>query len=137
MNKSTIVLICCACCALIAMGVPRMGLGANAHWAREPTSAHETEIRLGESFLKARSRLFKQGWMPIHMHDKDSYVLSGSETLLAQRKIYEVDSCSMDLGVNCIFYYRKRQECMRIDTLGEEVKDMKISRWSRECPLTK
>lgn len=93
------------------------------------------QLRVSEPFLSARSRLIKQGWAPVHMHEKDGYIYDGAEKKLIGRHIQEVDSCSVDAGVNCIFYYRKRPDCLRIDTIGEQVKDMRVARWTGECPV--
>jgi hypothetical protein len=52
---------------------------------------------------------------------------------LVKRGFKEVDSCSVDSS-RCILYYKKGGQCLRLDTMGEQVKFMKVVRWSEECP---
>lgn len=35
--------------------------------------------------------------------------------------------------VFCILYYKKAGDCLRVDTVGEEAEDMKVTRWVQEC----
>jgi F420-dependent methylenetetrahydromethanopterin dehydrogenase len=103
------------------------------------TVATDSVVKIinNEPFLKVRSRMIKQGWGPVRMHANDGYSYDGAEKRLVEQKIFEVDSCSIDAGANCIFYYRMRQQCLRIDTVGEQVRDLKVTRWTTECPLDK
>jgi len=68
------------------------------------------------------------------MHADDRYEYSGTEKRLADRHILEVDSCSTDRGSLCIFYYAKDGSCLRIDTIGEQVNSMRVTRWDDSCP---
>jgi hypothetical protein len=68
------------------------------------------------------------------MHRNDDYEYSGAEKELADHQFLEVDSCSMDAGAHCILHYSKGTKCLRIDTVGERLKDMKVTRWTDECP---
>jgi phage tail sheath gpL-like len=70
------------------------------------------------------------------MHAVDGYEYSGAELQLTARKFFEVDSCSSDSS-RCIFYYAKRSTCLRIDTIGERLNDMTVTRWAVECPTPK
>jgi hypothetical protein len=94
-------------------------------------------LKAGESFLKARSRIIRLGWKPIRMHSNDNYEYDGAEKRLADRSFREVDSCSIDAGANCILYYTKATKCLRIDTVGEQVDQMQVTRWTNECPVGK
>lgn len=91
-------------------------------------------LKIGESFLGVRARLIRRGWTPIRMHSNDAYEYDGTEKRLAERGFLEVDSCSIDAGAHCILYYLKADKCLRLDTAGEQVTDMKITRWTEECP---
>jgi hypothetical protein len=91
-------------------------------------------LKVGEPFLVARSRILRTGWQPTRMHRNDDYEYFGAEKELADRKFLEVDSCSMDAGALCILYYGKGTKCLRVDTVGEQVKEMKVTRWTDECP---
>ena len=117
-------------------------LGWSAHSTAAPDSntladasaTQDVSLKVGESFLRARSRIIKSGWKPIRMHQNDGYEYSGTDRLLAERNIVEVDGCSTDAGVLCIFYYQKVGKCLRIDTVGENVAQIIVTRWSNECP---
>lgn len=88
----------------------------------------------GMSFLRARARLIKSGWVPTPMHTNDQYEYSGAEKRLIERNFREVDFCSIDRGALCILYYAKESSCLRIDTVGEQVESMRVTRWTEECP---
>lgn len=114
-----------ACCiaggAALADGAPRSA-------ERGPAGIAE-----GESLLSARAKLLKQGWRPTRQHAADGYEYSGAELQLTGRKIFEVDSCSMDSS-RCILYYSKKGACLRMDSIGEQLRDMTVTRWADECP---
>jgi hypothetical protein len=97
--------------------------------------AESRPLKVGESFLVTRPRIIRSGWHPTRMHVNDDYEYSGTERKLADRKFMEVDSCSMDAGALCILYYSKGKKCLRVDTMGEQLKDMKVTRWTDDCPV--
>jgi hypothetical protein len=92
-------------------------------------------IVVGERLVAAKSKLVKQGWKPTRMHTTDGYEYSGVEKELAARKFFELDTCSFDSS-RCILYYSKKAACLRVDTIGEQFNDMKVTRWTSECPET-
>lgn len=94
----------------------------------------EVPLKTGEPFLRARSRIIKLGWKPIRIHQNDGYEYSGTEKELAEKKIFEVDACSVDAGVLCSFYYAKAKGCLRINTVGESPDQMNVTQWTIECP---
>lgn len=102
---------------------------------RAISPTQKDQLATDEPFLRARARVIQNGWKPARLRAKSGYSYDGAEKQLAARKIFEVDTCSMDAGANCIFYYRKKQHCLRIDTIGEQVRDMKVTRWTQECPV--
>jgi hypothetical protein len=91
-------------------------------------------LKLGEPFLRARARIITLGWKPFPMHQNGDYEYSGIEKELVGRKFLELDGCSVDAGVLCIFYYSKLNECLRVDTIGESLRQITVTQWSRECP---
>lgn len=101
---------------------------------RKASGVEGFKLRAGEPFLEARSRIIGSGWKPIRMHGNDNYAYDGAEKRLAERGYLEVDTCSIDAGANCILYYGNAEKCLRLDTVGEQVKDMKVTRWTNECP---
>ncbi|MBX8621080.1 MULTISPECIES: hypothetical protein [Pseudomonas] len=90
-------------------------------------------IAVGEPLVSARSKLIKQGWKPTRMHTSDGYEYSGVERELAARDFPELDTCSFDSS-RCILFYSKKGACLRVDTMGEQLKDMTVTRWADECP---
>lgn len=95
----------------------------------------QIKLKVGEPFLAARAKILKFGWKPVRMHKSDNYKYSGAEVRLVERKFLEVDTCSTDAGSNCILYYRKPKQCLRVDTVGEQVAYMTVTRWANECPV--
>jgi hypothetical protein len=91
-------------------------------------------LKVGEAFVKARSRIVRLGWKPVHMHRNDGYEYSGVETELAERGFIEIESCSIDAGVLCIFHYTNGSGCLRLDTKGEQIRYMSVTSWTNECP---
>jgi len=91
-------------------------------------------IAVGEPLVAARTKLVKHGWKPTHMHTTDGYEYSGVERELAAHKFFEVDVCSFDSS-RCILFYSKKGTCLRVDTIGEQLNDMTVTRWAEECPV--
>lgn len=104
---------------------------------RKISSIKDLHLKAGESFLEVRTRILRLGWKPERMHSNDNYAYDGAEKRLAERGFLEVDSCSIDAGANCILYYRNVDKCLRLDTVGEQVNDMIITRWTDECPIAR
>ncbi|PCR94502.1 hypothetical protein CP336_21680 [Pseudomonas fluorescens] len=98
-----------------------------------PDSGGPAVITVGEPLMTARARLVKQGWKPTRMHSTDGYVLSGVERELVAHKLFEVETCSVDSS-RCILFYSKKDACLRVDTIGEQFKEMTVTRWADECP---
>lgn len=126
--------------ALIVMTVSLTFLQASAKNQEEadvnqPKIVESPSLKVGESVLVARARILRSGWHPIRMHSNDDYEYVGAEKELADRKFLEVDSCSTDAGSLCILYYSKGTKCLRMDTVGEQLNEMKVTRWTDECPV--
>jgi hypothetical protein len=96
-------------------------------------SSQSLSLKVGEPFLAARSRILRSGWRPIGTYRDYEYI--GTEKELIDRKFFEVAYCSMDAGSLCVLYYRKGTQCLTVGTVGEELKFMKVTRWSGECPV--
>ncbi|MFM9380230.1 hypothetical protein [Pseudomonas sp. UV AK001] len=90
-------------------------------------------IAVDEPLVSARSKLIEQGWKPTRMHTRDGYEYSGVERKLAARNFLELDTCSFDSS-RCILFYSKKGACLRVDTIGEQLKDMTVTEWTDECP---
>ena len=108
---------------------------ANTGGAATSLASLGKPLKIGESFLRARSRIISAGWTPVRTHQDDGYEFSGAEKELVEKHVLEVDTCSVDAGVLCIFYYKKQDKCLRLDTLGEDVRNMTVRRWAEECPV--
>jgi hypothetical protein len=96
-------------------------------------AAYPPYLKPDRPFTNTRKLLIKDGWKPIPMHTNDHYEYDGVEKELVRRKYMEVDSCSND-SARCVLYYRKKDACLRVDTIGEHVRGMKVVRWTDECP---
>ncbi len=137
--RSSCVHILAAASLTILLGSPAKGddTSGSDKLRRMPDIGKGLELRVGESFLKARSRIISRGWKPMRMHKDDNYEYDGAEKRLVARSFLEVDSCSIDAGANCILYYGKGASCLRLDTVGEQVNEMEVTRWTNECPVRK
>ena len=110
--------------------------GEAGHQTPKMTSGSASpSLKVGEPFLIARARILRTGWHPTRMHSNDGYEYSGAEKELADRNFLEVDSCSIDAGALCVLYYSKGGQCLRVDTVGERLIEMKVTRWTDECPV--
>ena len=107
--------------------------GVEARGSELSTAVLDANLQKGASFVKTRAHLVKSGWKPTRMH-ADNYEYDGTEKRLAERRILEVDSCSTDRGGLCVFYYAKGGACLRVDTIGEQVDAMRVTRWDDSCP---
>lgn len=94
--------------------------------------ANSTVLQIGESFVKARARLTAAGWQA----DPGSHLSSGEymglDRLLIQSGYSEVDYCSVGKSF-CILQYTKDGACLRVHTQGEQIRSMKVERWSSDC----
>lgn len=125
MKASTLVLV-----AVYCMGIS----AAFAGGSQAPNAKHgPAGIVVGEHLVAAKAKLVKQGWKPTRMHTTDGYEYSGVERELVTHTFFELDTCSFDSS-RCILYYAKTGTCLRVDTLGEQVNDMTVTQWTRECP---
>lgn len=118
--------------ASLLMFLPGPDGGARA--AERSIPATSLRLQEGASFVSVRARLIKSGWQPVHMHAGESYEYDATEKRLVDRNVFEVDSCSTDRGSLCIFYYAKDGKCLRVDTVGEQVDAMRVTRWDESCP---
>lgn len=129
--KRSLTIVAMAATVSVSLGVKADGAPPDKIFEKSLLSAN---LKKDEPFLKARARLIKLGWKPVRMHTNSSYEYDGAEKRLIEHNFYEVDSCSIDAGAICILYYTKSDVCLRIDTVGEQVKVMKVERWVEECP---
>jgi hypothetical protein len=97
-------------------------------------AVNDLRLQQGALFVNVRARLIKSGWKPVRMHAGDNYEYAGTEKRLVARHFFEVDSCSTDRGSLCILYYAKDGSCLRVDTVGERVDSMQVTRWDDSCP---
>jgi hypothetical protein len=92
-------------------------------------------LKKDQLFTSARKLLIEDKWVPVRMHAEQNYEYDGVEKDLVELKMFEVDSRSIDSS-RCILYYMKNDQCLRIDTIGEHLRTMKIVQWSDECPTS-
>jgi hypothetical protein len=102
------------------------------NWHGATTNSEGLRFKVGEPFFAARKRILQAGWQPMQTHRDYEYI--GIEKELIDRKFFEVSYCSMDAGSLCVLYYRKEARCLRLGTVGEQMKFMRVTYWSAECP---
>lgn len=123
--------------ASILLSVALYCMGISATFADASQAPNDKRgpagIVVGERLAAARSELVQQGWNPTRMHTTDGYEYSGVEKELAAHKFFELDTCSFDSS-RCILYYAKKGTCLRVDTIGEQLNAMTVTRWTHECP---
>jgi hypothetical protein len=95
-----------------------------------------TYLSIAQPFILARKHLLDAGWKPVKIYRNVNYEYVGVENRLVEHGFLEFDACSIDAGSLCDFYYRKAGKCLRVDTVGEQVRDMKVLQWTHECPPT-
>jgi len=128
MNLSVAKIMGFAGTVCVLLWPPMAASVADSDSSAKAHTMQEVPLKTGEPFLRARSRIIKLGWKPIRMHQNDGYEYSGTEKELAEKKIFEVDACSVDAGVLCSFYYRKAKTCLRVRTVGETLGQMSVNR---------
>lgn len=97
-----------------------------------PLHAAPAMPKIGEPFTKARAQLYAAGWRADPLAHLSSGEHMGLERQLVENGYPEVDSCSEGLSF-CILQYTKGDACLRIQTQGEQIRLMKVYRWSSEC----
>lgn len=88
--------------------------------------------RQGQSFVQAAKTLRSAGWQPAPAAHLASGEYFGLDRELVEHGYPEVDSCSVDTA-NCIFQYVRGNQCQRLLTQGEQLKDIVIVSASQEC----
>ena len=89
-------------------------------------------LKAGEPFIKVRKQLYAAGWRADPLAHSSSGEYMGLERQLVERGYTEVDSCSDGLSF-CILQYTQGDACLRLQTQGEQIRLMKVDRWSSEC----
>jgi hypothetical protein len=89
-------------------------------------------LKVGEPFTAARMKLYADGWRADRFAHSANGDYMGLERQLMQRGYSEVEVCSLGLSF-CILQYTKGKECLRLQTQGEQIRFMKVDRWSNEC----
>ena len=86
----------------------------------------------GEKFVDARGRLYSAGWRPDPGSHASSGDYMGLDRLLVQSGYLEIDYCSVGKSF-CTLQYVKGKTCLRVQTQGEQISEMKVDRWSNAC----
>ena len=87
---------------------------------------------IGEKFVNARTRLHAAGWQEDPGSHASAGEYMGLDRLLVQSGYLEVDYCSVGQSF-CILQYVKGKACLRVQTQGEQISEMKVERWSNAC----
>lgn len=94
--------------------------------------AEPIALKVGEPFTIARARLYADGWRADSMAHAATGEYMGLDRQLVQQGYSEVDYCSVGKSF-CVLQYTKREACLRLHTQGEQIRFMKVERWSNEC----
>lgn len=96
----------------------------------------EEYLKENMPFSKARKLTNEHGWQPYKTHrsGEDGFPWATIERKLLGRGIDEVSSCSMG-ETFCNFYYSRADECLLLETKGEQIKRMRLVYWKTvACP---
>jgi len=88
--------------------------------------------QIGEKFVDVRTRLHAGGWRADPGSHASSGEYTGLDRLLVQSGYLEVDYCSVGKSF-CTLQYVKVHRCLRVQTQGEQISEMKVERWSNAC----
>ena len=94
--------------------------------------AEPAALKVGEPFTKARAQLYADGWRADSLAHAATGEYMGLDRQLVQGGFSEVDYCSVGKSF-CVFQYTKGEACLRLHTQGEQIRAMKIERWSHQC----
>lgn len=94
--------------------------------------ARPVVLNVGEPFIKARTKLYADGWRPDPLAHAASGKYVGTDRQLAHEGYFEVDYCSLG-KTSCVFQYKKASMCLRLQTQGEDIPSMTIDHWSNDC----
>lgn len=94
--------------------------------------AGQVALSVGEPFIKARAKLYAEGW---HADPGAHYATGeymGLDRQLVQSGFAEVDYCSVGKSF-CVLQYTKGETCLRLHIQGERIRSMKVEHWSNDC----
>lgn len=94
--------------------------------------ARPVALNVGEPFIKARTKLYADGWRPDPLAHAATGKYVGTDRQLAHDGYFEVDYCNVG-KTSCVFQYKKAGGCLRLQTQGEDIPSMTIERWSNDC----
>lgn len=103
--------------------------------ALAPALANAKDLEVGMPFTVAKKLLITQKWQPVNVHYGKKYQYIGIENKLIKKGFKELENCAIDKPY-CIFNYKKADQCLRLVTFGERIKDMKVVEWKSTCPAT-
>jgi len=86
----------------------------------------------GELFTNARAKLHAEGWHADPTAHAATGEYAGLDRQLAHAGYFEVDYCSVGKSF-CVLQYTRGKACLRLLTQGEEIRSMRIERWSNDC----
>jgi hypothetical protein len=94
--------------------------------------AERVAIKVGEPFTKARTKIHAVGWRADPLAHAATGEYMGLDRQLVQSGYSEVDYCSVGKSF-CVLQYTKGKACLRLHTQGEQIRSMKVERWSNDC----
>lgn len=97
-----------------------------------PVIAAPLVLKTGQPFIKASKQIHAAGWRADPLAHLSTGEYMGVERQLIEAGYAEVDACS-EGRTFCIHQYTKGNACLRLQTQGEQIRWMKVDRWSNEC----
>lgn len=94
--------------------------------------ANSISLRTGELFTTARAKLYTDGWRADPAAHSATGEYDGVDRLLVQAGYSEIDYCSLGKTF-CVLQYKRGNSCLRLHIQGEEIRLMKVERWSDDC----
>lgn len=88
-------------------------------------------------FSKFHSSLLREHWSPYALQKGEIAEYFGdTEERRLKSKFPGLESCSVDAGMLCRFWYKKGQQCLLVVTRGERLQYMEVVfRKRSECPV--
>ncbi|EEF26806.1 conserved hypothetical protein [Ricinus communis] len=89
-------------------------------------------LHVGAPFTTARAKLYAAGWRADPAAHAATGDYDGVDRLLVHAGYFEVDYCSLGKTF-CVLQYIRGNACLRLHTQGEEIRLMKVERWTDDC----
>jgi hypothetical protein len=90
-------------------------------------------VKIGMKLRAARKILFHEGWKKLIYDQQDKDYVNGMKSDLLKSNINEIRSCAEDRSF-CTFFYSKGKKCLKMETEGEQIPNMRVMYLDFRCP---